>query len=45
MRRMIGFGGSLRSGSFNRSLLEEAGKLTPEGWEWEIAEYRENPPL
>lgn len=43
VKRMVGIGGSLRSGSFNRSLLEEAGRHIPEGWEWEIADYREIP--
>ena len=43
MPKMIGLGGSLRRGSLNRTLLEEAGKALPEGWEWAIADYRPFP--
>lgn len=43
MPRMIGLGGSLRAGSMNRFLMEEAGRLLPEGWEWQIADYRSFP--
>jgi chromate reductase, NAD(P)H dehydrogenase (quinone) len=34
--RVLGFSGSLRSGSYNRSLLRAAGELLPEGMSLEI---------
>ena len=43
MRKMVGLGGSLRRASLNRALLGEAGKALPEGWAWEIADYRSFP--
>lgn len=43
MLRMVGLGGSLRRGSYNRALLEEARGLMPPGWEYEILDYRPFP--
>ncbi len=40
---ITGFGGSLRSGSFNRMLLEEFASLAPDGSFFSIAEIRDIP--
>ncbi len=42
--RFIGFAGSLRAGSYNRALLEAAGKLLPEGVELETFDIEGIPP-
>ncbi|MFW5878965.1 MAG: NADPH-dependent FMN reductase [Myxococcota bacterium] len=43
MARMIGISGSVRTGSYNSSLLREAARLSPENLSIEIASIREIP--
>jgi chromate reductase len=43
--RLLGFAGSLRKGSFNKALLQNAAELLPEGVELEIFDLEGIPPF